>query len=190
MRHDQSERSSAERERGPISHRPVAPALGDRAAPVGLIALQRTLGNAATAEWVRRSRERGRVEIASGGGPWAPVPADRHQRAAGATAHAVQRVETGAEPEAAVRPVRRGDVRERERALSEKCGIRIGPPQALASLPQGDSGPNEQLIAIEPDASGKHTSSYDADERTIGISSRIPRNGSRMPTRPTTTRNP
>ncbi|GAB2673712.1 hypothetical protein GCM10027271_38130 [Saccharopolyspora gloriosae] len=187
MRHHESGRSP-ERERGSISRRPVAPAPGDRPAPDGLIALQRTLGNAATAEWVRRSRERRRVEGESGGGSWAP---GGHERAA------VQRVETGAEPGADGKPVRRGDVHERERALSEKYGIRIGPPEgadghfgpavldridaALASLPQGDLGPNEQLIAIEPDPSGNYTSSYDTEDQTISIVHPIIAGGVRAP---------
>ncbi|WP_344425561.1 hypothetical protein [Amycolatopsis minnesotensis] len=97
------------------------------------------------------------------------------------TAVPVQRVEDGTEAHSG-----KGAV-ERERALSAKYGIRIGPApgtqgkhfstalldkieSVLQELPQEDLGPNEKLVAIEMDTStGGSASAYDYETGTIGI---------------------
>ncbi|MCA1227594.1 MULTISPECIES: hypothetical protein [unclassified Saccharopolyspora] len=176
MRHH--ERAPAGREPRAVAPRSAAPELDGGPWQARLVALQRTLGNAAAADWVRRSR--GEAVQRAGTGA-----AERTGNAA-AAGHGAARERAG-----------RDGVEERERRLSEEYGIRIGPPPgdrehfthaeldridtALATLPSEDLGPNEQLVAIEPDPGGARASAYDEDERTIGIVRPILAGGIRAP---------
>lgn len=91
--------------------------------------------------------------------------------------------ETG---EGAEQDQRRGKVVDRERALSTRFGIRIGPANdsgrhfthrlldrieaALRQLPIADLRDNDQLIAIEMDTSATGSATlYDADTQSVGV---------------------
>lgn len=122
-----------------------------------VLALQRTVGNAAVASVLSGQMAMSAQRATAGSAGGGPAP-------------------TG----------NRGSVAQREREMSVRHGIRIGPPgpggehfthalldkidSALSQLPEGDVGPNERLLAIEmdPDPEGS-ASLYNAETRSIRV---------------------